>query len=93
MIARCKTEEGRCKTSKRLTADRLGAFSDGVIAVIITVMVPELKALEGMAFADLIPLWPTAVSYVASHHGTARVAAMVAFPFELPPVYSLHIFS
>ncbi|WGS28714.1 TMEM175 family protein [Bradyrhizobium sp. ISRA464] len=52
---------------KRPSADRLGAFSDAVIAVIITVMVLELKAPEGSAFADLLPLWPTAISYAASY--------------------------
>ncbi|MGL3211433.1 TMEM175 family protein [Bradyrhizobium sp. BR 1433] len=52
---------------KRLSADRLGAFSDAVIAVIITVMVLELKAPEGARFADLLPLWPTAISYAASY--------------------------
>jgi uncharacterized membrane protein len=52
---------------KRLTADRLGAFSDGVLAVIITVMVLELKAPDGVTFADLLPLWPTAISYAASY--------------------------
>ncbi|MGY4474281.1 TMEM175 family protein [Bradyrhizobium sp. USDA 3364] len=52
---------------KPLTAERLGAFSDAVIAVIITVMVLELKPPEGVAFADLLPLWPTAISYAASY--------------------------
>ncbi|QIG97037.1 MULTISPECIES: TMEM175 family protein [unclassified Bradyrhizobium] len=52
---------------KPLSADRLGAFSDAVIAVIITVMVLELKAPEGSRFADLLPLWPTAISYAASY--------------------------
>ncbi|MVT66396.1 DUF1211 domain-containing protein [Bradyrhizobium pachyrhizi] len=52
---------------KRLSADRLGAFSDAVIAVIITVMVLELKPPEGSRFADLLPLWPTAISYAASY--------------------------
>ena len=43
---------------------RLEAFSDGVIAIIITIMVLELKAPdEGHS---LWPLWPTFVSYVLS---------------------------
>jgi uncharacterized membrane protein len=49
------------------SADRLGAFSDAVIAVIITVMVLELKAPDGSTLADLVPLWPTAISYVVSY--------------------------
>jgi hypothetical protein len=36
------------------TADRLGAFSDADIAVIITGQL-ELKASEGATFADLLP--------------------------------------
>jgi uncharacterized membrane protein len=52
---------------KTASADRLSAFSDAVIAVIITVMVLELKAPDGSRLADLLPLWPTAVSYVVSY--------------------------
>ena len=50
-----------------MSADRLGNFSDAVIAVIITVMVLELKPPEGAGVADLLPLWPTAISYVVSY--------------------------
>ncbi|HEX3864431.1 MAG TPA: TMEM175 family protein [Stellaceae bacterium] len=52
---------------QKTKADRLGAFSDGVIAVIITVMVLELKAPEDPTFAALLPLWPTAISYAVSY--------------------------
>ena len=45
---------------------RLEAFSDGVIAVIITIMVLELKAPHGTELSDLLPLWPTFLSYVLS---------------------------
>lgn len=41
----------------KTTADRLSAFSDGVIAVIITVMVPELKVPGAPTFSALLPLW------------------------------------
>jgi uncharacterized membrane protein len=51
----------------KTSAERLGMFSDAVIAVIITIMVLELKAPEGSRLADLLPLWPTAISYVASY--------------------------
>ena len=51
----------------RMSADRLGAFSDAVIAVIITVMVLELKPPDGSHLADLLPLWPTAISYAVSY--------------------------
>jgi len=46
--------------------DRLAAFSDAVIAVIITIMVLELRAPEEPTFAALLPLWPTAISYAVS---------------------------
>ncbi|WP_426113841.1 TMEM175 family protein [Massilia sp. PWRC2] len=45
---------------------RLEAFSDGVIAIIITIMVLELKVPHGAAFDDLIPLLPVFGSYVLS---------------------------
>jgi uncharacterized membrane protein len=45
---------------------RLEAFSDGVIAIIITIMVLELKVPHGDQWADLGKLWPVFVSYVLS---------------------------
>ena len=45
---------------------RLEAFSDGVIAVIITIMVLEFKAPHGVEAADLLPLLPTFLTYVLS---------------------------
>jgi uncharacterized membrane protein len=45
---------------------RLEAFSDGVIAIIITIMVLELKAPEGHSIAALVPLAPVLLSYVLS---------------------------
>jgi uncharacterized membrane protein len=38
--------------------ERLAAFSDGVIAIIITIMVPELKAPHEPTFAALLKLAP-----------------------------------
>lgn len=46
--------------------NRLEAFSDGVIAIIITIMVLELKVPHGADFAVLVPLWPVFMSYVLS---------------------------
>ena len=40
---------------------RLEAFSDGVFAIIITIMVLELKVPHGDSFGDLVPLLPTSV--------------------------------
>lgn len=45
---------------------RLEAFSDGVIAIIITIMVLEMHAPHGPALADLLPLLPAFLSYVLS---------------------------
>jgi len=45
---------------------RLAAFSDGVIAIIITIMVLELKVPHGETFAALWPLAPVLLSYVLS---------------------------
>jgi uncharacterized membrane protein len=45
---------------------RLEAFSDGVIAVIITVMVLEMKVPHGIELATLAPLLPVFLTYVLS---------------------------
>lgn len=45
---------------------RLEAFSDGVLAIIITIMVLELQMPEGSAWADLKPLLPKFSSYLLS---------------------------
>jgi uncharacterized membrane protein len=45
---------------------RLEAFSDGVIAIIITIMVLELKVPHGATVEALVPLIPNFLSYVLS---------------------------
>jgi len=45
---------------------RLEAFSDGVIAIIITIMVLEMKVPHGGTWADLTALGPVFLSYVLS---------------------------
>lgn len=45
---------------------RLEAFSDGVIAILITIMVLELKVPHGNTFESLKPLLPVFLSYVLS---------------------------
>ncbi|SDG49665.1 Uncharacterized membrane protein [Bradyrhizobium sp. Rc2d] len=69
----------------RRSPERLSAFSDGVFAVLITVLVLELRPPEIPTFAALLALWPTwlsyAVSYVfiaivwANHHHLMRYAS------------------
>jgi uncharacterized membrane protein len=49
-----------------MTTTRLEAFSDGVMAVLITIMVLELKAPHGADLAALRPLLPTFLVYVLS---------------------------
>jgi TMEM175 potassium channel family protein len=66
---------------------RLEAFSDGVLAIIITIMVLELRVPHGAQLADLRPLWPVFLSYVLSfiylgiywnnHHHMLHVCARV----------------
>jgi uncharacterized membrane protein len=46
--------------------NRLEAFSDGVLAIIITIMVLEMKVPHGADFAALNPLLPVFLSYVLS---------------------------
>ena len=46
--------------------NRLEAFSDGVLAIIITIMVLELKVPSGTALSDLQPLLPIFMSYTLS---------------------------
>ena len=49
-----------------MTKVRLEAFSDGVIAIIITIMVLEMHAPHEPTLAALGPLWPVIISYVMS---------------------------
>jgi uncharacterized membrane protein len=49
-----------------MSKNRLEAFSDGVIAIIITIMVLELKIPHGDELSSLEPLWPVFVSYIFS---------------------------
>src|SRR5713101_5784221 len=52
---------------EKITADRMAAYSDAVFAVIVTIMVLELKAPDEPGFTALWPLWPTAISYAVSY--------------------------
>ena len=68
-------------------SERLIALTDGVVAVIITIMVLEMKPPHGADLASLAPLWPTFLSFTLSfvyvaiywnnHHHFFRLAPQV----------------
>src|SRR5437868_2127773 len=49
-----------------MNKNRFEAFSDGVLAVIITVMVLEMKAPYGTSLASLRPVFPVFLTYILS---------------------------
>ena len=51
----------------KATPERLSVFSDGVFAVLITVLVLELRPPELPTFEALLSLWPTWLSYAVSY--------------------------
>jgi uncharacterized membrane protein len=55
------------KPRGRRTPERLTTFSDGVFAVLITVLVLELRPPELPTFKALLSLWPTWLSYAVSY--------------------------
>src|ERR1041385_1313529 len=71
-----------------MTRNRLEAFSDGVIAIIITIMVLELRVPNGSTLLALRPLAPVFLSYVLSfvfvgiywsnHHHLLQVVEQVS---------------
>jgi len=73
-----------------MTTGRLEAFSDGVMAILITIMVLELKVPHGADFAALTPLTPVFLSYVLSfiylgiywnnHHHMMHIVHRVSGP-------------
>ena len=62
-----KAAHGEAVAMPRTRPERLGAFSDGVFAVIITIMVLDLRPPSEATLAALLRLWPAALSYVVSY--------------------------
>jgi uncharacterized membrane protein len=52
---------------RKATPERLSGFSDGVFAVLITVLVLELRPPERATFEAMLALWPTWLSYAMSY--------------------------
>jgi uncharacterized membrane protein len=89
---------------RRLSKSRLEAFSDGVIAILITIMVLELKVPHGVDWAALHPLWSVFSTYALSfvflgiywnnHHHMLHVAGRIngkVLWANLPALYALAI--
>lgn len=53
--------------NKKTTSERLAAFSDAVFAVIITIMVLDLRPPAEATLHALVPLWPLMLSYAVSY--------------------------
>ncbi|WP_457651770.1 TMEM175 family protein [Rhodocaloribacter sp.] len=78
---------------------RVEAFSDGVIAILITIMVLEMKAPHGDDIRDLLPVIPVFVSYVLSfvylgiywsnHHHLFQAVEQVKGPVLLANLHLL----
>ena len=70
-----------------MSKGRLEAFSDGVVAILITIMVLELTVPHEAELEALLPLWPVFLSYVLSfinlgiywnnHHHLLQAATVV----------------
>jgi len=75
------------KTREITSSSRLEAFSDGVFAIIITIMVLDLRPPGAEGVAALLQLWPVVLSYVLSffviaiywlnHHRTFHIVKRV----------------
>ena len=52
---------------QKITSERLAALSDGIFAVILTIMVLDLKPPAEPTLHALVPLWPVMLSYAVSY--------------------------
>lgn len=54
-------------TTRQTSPDRVRQFSDGVFAVLITILVLQLRPPKAASLSALLPLWPTGLSYLVSY--------------------------
>jgi TMEM175 potassium channel family protein len=54
-------------SKREATPERMGALSDGVFAIVITILVLDLRAPEEPSISALLSLWPRALSYGMSY--------------------------
>jgi uncharacterized membrane protein len=90
LVARDSRRAGQLGVALNMNNSRLEAFSDGVIAIIITIMVLELKVPHGDTLSALAPLVPNVLSYILSfiyvgiywnnHHHMLHTFEMVTGP-------------
>ena len=57
------------RRGRTMDKGRMEAFSDGVIAIIITIMVLEITAPDGASMADLLSMVPAVIAYTVSFVG------------------------
>src|SRR5204862_2468208 len=86
-----------------MKTNRIEAFSDGVMAILITIMVLELKAPHDPTPASLAKMWPTLFAYVLSfiiiaiywvnHHHLIHLLSRVASVILLANINMLFLLS
>ena len=52
---------------RQINPDRVSQFSDGVFAVLITILVLQVGPPKATSFSALLPLWPTGLSYLVNY--------------------------
>jgi uncharacterized membrane protein len=64
---RTSREQADAKPKQLSTPERISGYTDAVFAVVITIMVLELRPPSSARIGALLGLWPTVVSYVVSY--------------------------
>lgn len=79
------------ESTAKSTPERVIAFSDGVFAIIITIMILELKRPAAPTFEALFAEWPTWVSYIVSYAFIAIVWIQHHFLLRYATVATLRL--